>query len=81
MIDLQVLADASRERTSRPAAILFSVSSMRGAAGGADVHLEGAGIDLGEELAPQLRAQADHDGDQQPDGDADRQQAVPHDAI
>ena len=32
---------------------------------GADVHLERAGVDLGEELAPQLRAEPDDHRDQQ----------------
>ena len=49
-----------------------------GAAGGADVHLEGAGVDLGEELAAQLGAEQAEDGDQQRDGAEDGQQAVLH---
>ena len=40
---------------SSTALIRFSVSSMRSAARGPDVHLERAGVDLGEELAAQDR--------------------------
>ena len=41
-----------------------------GAARGADVHLEGAGVDLGEELAAQDRPEHDERRRQEPEGDA-----------
>ena len=54
---LQVARRSSRGRTPRPRAILFSVSSIRVPLGGPDVDLERPGVDLGEELAAEARAE------------------------
>ena len=51
------------------------------AAGGPGVDLEGAGVDLGEELAAQARAQADERRRQQADGRQNHDQAVVHRAV
>ena len=50
-----------------------------GAAGGTDVDLEGAGVDLGEELAAELRADAHQRHGQQHHRPDHRQQAMPED--
>ena len=56
--DLQVLADRLPDELLDPGDLLLGLLDPR-AAGGPRVDLEGAGIDLGEELAAQAAAQAD----------------------
>ena len=70
----------SRTKSST-ALIRFSVSSMRRPLGRPDVHLERAGVDLGEELAAQERPEHGERHRQQAEADADRQDAVPQDDV
>ena len=86
-VDAELGDDQLEVRTDTPADELLDLGNLllglldAGAAGGADVHLEGAGVDFGEELAAEPGAEQADRGDQGHDGQADREHAMVQDGV